>query len=150
MSRLVNLALALSTSTLAMIGLEAAPAHAASTAAPITAAPTTAAPTTPATAAPGAVLVGELGYEGGAYPGSFHPTAGTVEVEFYSMPLALLKHVGPSGKFRIPLGPGKYTVIGCGPSASVVPGAGECSSPLSVDLKSGEVDHVKLVWAYVP
>lgn len=142
MSRLVNLALALSASTLAMIGLEAAPAHAASTSAPTVSAP--------AVSVPGAVLVGELGYEGGAYPGPFHPTAGTVEVEFYSLPLALLKHVGPSGKFRIPLGPGKYTVIGCGPSASVVPGAGECSSPLSVDLKAGEVDHVKLVWAYVP
>ena len=132
MSRFVKLAMALSAGTLGIIGLQASPAHAAST------------------TAPGALLVGELGYEGGAFPGGFHPTAGTVEVEFHSLPLVLLKHVGPSGRFRIPLGRGEYTVIGCGPSASVLPAAGECSSPLSVDLKSGEVDHVKLVWAYVP
>ena len=60
MSRLINLALAVSAAGIAITGLQAAPAHAAT-----------------ATSTQ-ALLVGELGYEGGAYPGGFHPTAGTV------------------------------------------------------------------------
>jgi len=96
-----------------------------------------------------AVLTGELGYEGGAYPGKFHPTSGTVEVEFYSQPLVIEQHVGNSGHFRITLAPGKYTVIGCGPSASGST-QGQCSKPKNVTLSSGEVLFVKLVWAMVP
>src|SRR5580704_1871971 len=64
------------------------------------------------------LLEGTLGYVGGAAPGGFHPTSGTVEVEFYSQPLALLEKVGPSGHFKITLAPGRYTVIGCGPTSS--------------------------------
>jgi len=96
-----------------------------------------------------AVLAGELGYEGGAYPGKFHPTSGTVEVEFYSQPLVLEQHVGSSGHFRITLAPGKYTVIGCGPSASGS-SQGQCSKPKNITLSSGEVHFIKLVWAMVP
>jgi len=36
------------------------------------------------------VLAGQLGVEGGAFPGKFHPTAGTVDVEFRSPPLVLV------------------------------------------------------------
>jgi hypothetical protein len=95
-----------------------------------------------------AALAGVLGYEGGAYPGGFHPTSGSVEVEFTLPPLILLKQVGPTGHFRIPLGAGTYTVIGCGPSS----GGGHpiCGRPLNITLKAGEVDHVRLVWAMVP
>jgi hypothetical protein len=70
MSRVTNLALALSAGSIALIGLQAAPAHAG---------------TTPTQRS---AIVGELGYEGGAVTsGGFHPTAGTVEVEFNSVPL---------------------------------------------------------------
>jgi hypothetical protein len=133
MSLLTKAALAVSASSIATMALQAAPAHAA----------------TP-TPAPEALLVGKLGYEGGPYPGGFHPTSGSVEVEFYLVPLILDKHVGPSGHFKIPLGPGKYTVIGCGPSASVGTPKGQCSKPKNITLKPGQVDHIRLVWAMVP
>jgi len=93
-------------------------------------------------------LVGELGYEGGPAPGRFHPTSGTVLVQFTSVPLTLEKHVGAKGHFRIPLGPGKYTVTGCGPSS----GGGQplCSQPVNVTLAAGEIYKIQLVWAYAP
>lgn len=97
-----------------------------------------------------AQLVGQLGYEGGAAPGPFHPGPGTVEVEFRDQPLVLLHHVGPSGNFRIRLGSGSYTVIGCGPSASAGSPSGQCSGPKNVTLAPGQVDHIRLVWALVP
>jgi hypothetical protein len=131
MSRLTNLALALSASSIALIGLQAAPAHAG---------------TTPTHRS---AIVGELGYEGGAAPGGFHPTAGTVEVEFNSVPLVLEKHVGKSGQFHINLSPGSYTVIGCGPAASGTT-TGLCSQPQNINLVAGEVDHIQLIWAYAP
>jgi hypothetical protein len=130
MSRLTKLALALSASSIAVIGLPATVAHAGTT--------------------PGhrSAIVGELGYEGGAPPGVFHPTAGTVEVQFNSVPLTIEKHVGKSGHFHIKLSPGSYTVIGCGPAAS---GANsQCSQPQNINLVAGEVDHIQLIWAYVP
>ena len=132
MSRLTNLALAVSASSIAMIALQAAPAHAATT------------------TSSQALLVGELGFEGGAYPGGFHPTAGRVEVVFYSVPLTLEKPVGPSGHFKIPLAAGRYTVIGCGPSASSSTASSLCSKAKNLTLTPGEVDHIRLVWAYAP
>jgi hypothetical protein len=93
-------------------------------------------------------LVGVLGYEGGAFPGKFHPTSGTVDVAFSNPPITLVKQVGPTGHFNIPLPPGRYTVVGCGPSSSG--GQGTCGQPKIVKLSSGEVDHIRLVWAMVP
>jgi hypothetical protein len=127
MSRLIKLALTLFASSAMMIGLQAAPAHA-------------------TTSAGRSAIVGELGVEGGAYPQGFQPTAGTVEVEFNSVPLALVKHVGKSGKFDIKLSPGSYTVIGCGPKTS----GNQCSQPQAITLAAGQVDHLQLVWAYLP
>jgi hypothetical protein len=127
MSRLIKLALALFASSITVIGL-AAPAHASTR------------------AGHSSAIVGELGVEGGAYPGGFQPTAGTVEVEFNSVPLVLERHVGKSGKFDIKLSPGSYTVIGCGPKKS----DNECSQPQDINLVRGEVDHIQLVWAYLP
>ncbi len=95
-----------------------------------------------------AVLAGELGIEGGPRPGGFHPTSGSVEVEFYSVPLVLDQPVGSSGHFHITLPPGKYTVIGCGPSGSTP--QGRCSSPKNLTLTSGEVLHIRLVWIFAP
>jgi hypothetical protein len=126
MSRLLKLALALSVSSVAVIGLQATAAHAGTTAKHQSA------------------IIGQLGYDGGAFPGGFHPTAGTVEVEFNNQPLVLEKHVGKSGNFHIKLSPGGYTVIGCGPSGS------QCSQPQNITLAPGEVDHIQLVWAHTP
>ena len=95
------------------------------------------------------LLVGQLGIEGGVAPGGFHPGPGSVEVEFNDVPLVIEHHVGQSGNFRIPLGPGSYTVIGCGPSASGGP-SGQCSRPKTVTLAPGQVDHIRLIWAEVP
>jgi hypothetical protein len=128
MARLIKLAMALSASGIALLGLQALPAHASTTAGAKSA------------------IVGQLGVEGGAYPGKFHPTAGTVDVEFHSVPLTLEDHVGKSGNFRIALAPGGYTVIGCGPNRS----SHQCSKPQNITLAPGEVDHIRLIWAYLP
>ena len=74
-----------------------------------------------------------------------------MEVEFDSVtPITLVHHVGPSGRFKISLSAGKYTVIGCGPSSSSAASMGTCGQPVNITLTPGEVDHVKLVWAMVP
>jgi len=128
MSGLIQRTLALFAGSITVIGLQAAPAHAS------------------ASAGHDSAIVGELGVEGGAYPRGFQPTAGTVEVEFNSVPLALVKDVGKSGKFDIKLSPGSYTVFGCGPKKS----ANQCSQPQDITLATGQVDHIQLVWAYLP
>ncbi len=128
MSRVIKLALALFASSITVIGLLAAPAHA-NTSAGLHSA-----------------IVGELGVEGGPYPGGFQPTAGTVQVQFNSVPLTLLKHVGKSGRFDIKLSPGSYTVIGCGPKKS----GNQCSQPQDIKLTTDEIDRIQLVWAYLP
>ena len=133
MSRCVKRALALFASTMTVIGLQAAPALASSGAGH-------------KSAGHNSAIVGKLGVEGGAYPGGFRPTAGTVEVEFNSLPLVLVKAVGKSGKFDIKLSPGSYTVFGCGPKGSGNP----CSQPQDITLASGEVDDIQLVWAHLP
>ncbi len=132
MLRLIRCAFAVCVGSLAVIGLQAGPTQAATT------------------ASKEAVLVGELGFEGGAYPGGFHLTAGSVIVQFNLQPLVLDHPVGTSGHFRIPLTAGKYTVSGCGPSSSSSTTGGLCSEPVNITLTPGEVDHIKLVWAYAP
>ena len=94
-----------------------------------------------------ALLVGELGIVGGPYPGGFHPTAGRVYISFREPPLVLVKQVGPSGKFQIALGPGTYQVIGCGPGSGQ---PSQCSKAKTITLVAGEVDHIRLIWAYAP
>jgi hypothetical protein len=94
-------------------------------------------------------LVGELGYEGGAAPAPFHPTAGTVEVWFTLNPLVLDWKVGPSGRFKIPLGPGTYAIVGCGPTSTAA-SAPLCGNKTTVTLRAGEVHRVRVVWAYAP
>ena len=131
--RNLTAAATLSLSAMAVVGLQSAPGA-------------TAAAATPRTEK--ALLVGVLGYEGGAYPGKFHPTAGTVDVSFSNPPIVLVKHVGSSGHFRIALPPGSYTVTGCGPSSSG--GQGTCGQSQNITLSPGEVDHIRLIWAYVP
>jgi len=131
MSRLTKLAVTLAASSVALVALQTAPTHAA---------------TVPKHQA---ALVGELGYEGGAYPGGFHPTSGTVQVDFTSHPLVIEKHVGSSGSFHFTLAPGSYTVIGCGPAESGT-STNRCSKPKNVHLIAGQVHHLKLVWLEAP
>jgi len=133
MSEFVKRALALFASTMTVIGLQAAPAFASSGAGH-------------KSAGHNSAIVGKLGVEGGAYPGRFRPTAGTVEVEFNSLPLVLVEAVGKSGKFDIKLSPGSYTVFGCGPKGS----GNQCSQSQDIELASGEVDDIQLVWAHLP
>ena len=132
MSRVRVVSIVVSIGAISVLGLQAAPALAG-----------VAGPTLGKSA-----LVGVLGYEGGPAPGGFHPTSGSVEVEFTNLPLTLEKHVGPTGHFRIPLGPGSYTVIGCGPSSSSHQAV--CGQPKNVTLETGEVYHIRIVWAYAP
>jgi hypothetical protein len=124
--------MAASLGALTAVGVQAAPALASSAVVPNST----------------SAIVGVLGYEGGGPSTKFHPTSGTVEVEFTNPPLVLLKKVGDSGHFRIGLQPGSYTVIGCGPSSSG--GSPLCGQPQNITLKAGEVDHIRLIWAYVP
>jgi hypothetical protein len=124
--------MAASLGALTAVGVQAAPALASSTVVPNST----------------SAIVGVLGYEGGGPSNKFHPTSGTVEVEFTNPPLVLLKKVGDSGHFRIGLRPGSYTVTGCGPSSSG--GSPLCGQPQNITLKAGEVDHIRLIWAYVP
>lgn len=132
MPRLLQTALSASLIVLASLGVQAAATQA-----------------TGASVATRTLIVGELGYEGGPSPGGFHPTAGTVDVAFTINPLVLEKKVGKSGHFSIPLGPGTYEVTGCGPTSSTTT-TPQCSKPIEVTLRAGEVDHLRLVWAYTP
>ena len=109
------------------------------------AAPAIASPPSPAAASPRAVLDGDLGYLGGAFPGGFHPTAGTVRV--VGTTTATQTSVGPSGEFRLRLPAGTYTVTGCGPSAGPT---AMCSPPRTIRLWPGQVRHIRLVWALAP
>ena len=124
--------------TLGIVALSLAALTPALTATPAGAAPT-ATRTTPVVSA----IVGTLGYEGGAYPRGFHPTAGRVTVEFNNLPLVLLQRVGPSGHFQIPLPPGTYTVTGCGQG-------GLCGRPKTVIVRPDQVRQIRLIWAFVP
>jgi hypothetical protein len=132
MSRVTKTAAALFVISIAATSLQVLPPHAAA----------------PASTTTEALLVGRLGYEGGAFPGGFHPTAGSVIVAFANPPIVLDKQVGPTGRFRIPLSPGTYIVTGCGPSSSG--GTGLCGKSKTVTLSAGQVDHIRLVWALVP
>ncbi len=109
----------------------------------LAATPTGTAPTGTRTTPVASAIVGTLGFEGGAYPGGFHPTAGRVAVEFDNPPLVLVQSVGPSGHFRIPLPPGTYTVTGCGQG-------GLCGNPKTVIVRPEQVRHIRLIWALVP
>jgi hypothetical protein len=132
MSRVRNFSVAASFGVMAAVGLQTAPAAVGAA--------------TPHVEQ--ALLVGVLGYEGGAYPGGFHPTAGTVDVSFTNPPITIVDHVGSSGHFKIPLSPGSYVVTGCGPSSSG--GQGLCGKSKHITLSAGEVDHIRLIWAMVP
>jgi len=130
MSRFSLFAATVAASAFAVTGLSALPAQA-------------------ATPSGGAEIIGQLGYEGGAYPGTFKPTAGTVFVQFDLRTLELVQTVGKSGSFKLHLSPGTYTLTGCGPAMSISP-VGQCGSPQTVTLVAHEKDHLQLVWLMAP
>lgn len=130
MTRRSLIAAAAATGVLAVTGLAAPPAQA-------------------ATSTGGSEIIGQLGYEGGAFPGTFKPTAGTVIVQFSMHPLVLVKSVGKSGSFTLPLAPGTYTLTGCGPGTSASP-VGHCGQPQTITLAPHEKDHVRLIWLMAP
>jgi len=109
----------------------------------------TAAPAAAAPSGANATIIGKLGYEGGAFPGRFKPTAGTVFTQFDGQPLELTTAVGPTGTFKLHLSPGTYTLTGCGPGTSTSP-VGRCGQPVTVTLAAHEKDHLKLVWLMAP
>lgn len=88
-------------------------------------------------------IAGELGYEGGAYPGRFHPTAGLVRIAGPKLTQTI--DVGPSGKFSAVEPPAKYTLVGCGGTDDA-----QCGPTVPVTVKAGKTVHVKVPWALVP
>jgi hypothetical protein len=96
-----------------------------------------------ASPAPHGVISGQLGFEGGAYPGRFHPTAGLVK-------FAGPQKVGPvkvpkSGDFTVHVVPGDYTLTGCSGTKNR-----QCGSPQDVTVKAGKTRHVQVVWLMAP
>jgi hypothetical protein len=89
------------------------------------------------------VITGQLGYEGGAYPGGFHPTAGVVR-------FAGPQKVGPvkvpkSGHFTVPVEPGVYKLTGCSGTKNR-----QCGLPEKVTVKARTTRHVKVIWLLAP
>jgi hypothetical protein len=92
---------------------------------------------------PHGVIAGQLGFEGGAYPGGFHPTAG------------LVKFVGPekvrpikvpeSGDFTMRVVPGVYTLTGCGGTRNR-----QCGPPQQVTVKTRTTSRVQVAWLLAP
>jgi hypothetical protein len=92
---------------------------------------------------PHGVISGRLGFEGGAYPGRFHPTAGLVK---FSGP----QKVGPvkvpkSGDFTVRVVPGDYTLTGCGGTKDK-----QCGPPQQVTVKARTTRHVHVPWLLAP
>jgi hypothetical protein len=95
------------------------------------------------TSTPHGVIAGQLGFEGGAYPGGFHPTAGLVK---FKGP----QKVGPvkvpdSGNFTVHAVPGDYTLTGCSGTKNR-----QCGSPQQVIVKARKTSRVQVVWLLAP
>ena len=89
------------------------------------------------------VISGQLGYEGGAYPGTFHPTAGLVK-------FAGPQKVGPvkvpkSGDFTVHVIPGHYTLTGCSGTNDK-----QCGPPQQVTVKARTTSRVQVPWLLAP
>jgi hypothetical protein len=105
---------------------------------PTTAAVAAAAPTTSH-----GVISGHLGYEGGAYPGRFHPTAGVVT--FAGPQKVSPVQVPQSGHFTVHVVPGDYTLTGCGGTKNK-----QCGPPQQVTVKARATSHVHVPWLLAP
>jgi hypothetical protein len=89
------------------------------------------------------VIAGQLGYEGGAYPGRFHPTAGVVDVT--GPRNAGTVTVPGSGRFTLDVPPGSYTLTGCGGTKDK-----QCGPPQDVTVKAQKTSHVQVPWLLAP
>jgi hypothetical protein len=96
---------------------------------------------TPST--PRGVVTGQLGYEGGAYPGLFHPTAGVVKFEGPQSPQRV--KVPESGDFTVDVVPGHYTLTGCGGTKNR-----QCGPSEQVIVRSRATTHVQVPWLLAP
>ncbi len=102
-----------------------------------------------ATVAPAkGTVAGQIGYEGGAFPGGFHPTSGSVKIVAATASASKVLEVGNSGNFKVLLAPGKYTFIGCAQAHAV-----QCAQKglwQKVTVKSGSTQSVQLVTFLAP
>lgn len=89
------------------------------------------------------VIAGQLGYEGGAYPGKFHRTAGVVDVA--GPKNASTVTVPASGRFTLAVTPGSYTLTGCGGTNDK-----QCGPPQDVTVKAQKTSHVQVPWLLAP
>ncbi len=92
---------------------------------------------------PHGVIAGQLGYEGGAYPGGFQPTAGVVK--FVGPQRVGRVKVPDSGSFTVDVVPGIYTLTGCGGTKDR-----QCGSPQDVTVKAQKTSRVEVVWLRAP
>lgn len=88
-------------------------------------------------------IAGQLGYEGGAYPGTFHPTAGLVMVAGPKMERTV--SVPGSGDFTISLSPGRYKLTGCGGTNDT-----QCGPSQKVTVRPGKTVQVQIAWLLAP
>jgi hypothetical protein len=91
---------------------------------------------------PHGVIAGQLGFEGGPYPGGFHPTAGVVK---YAGPQTGRVKVPGSGDFTVDVAPGAYTLIGCGGTRNE-----QCGPTQDITVKAHKTSHVQVVWLLAP
>jgi hypothetical protein len=89
------------------------------------------------------VISGQLGIEGGPYPGGLHPTAGVVKVEG-PQKVGRVK-VPESGSFAVDVVPGVYTLTGCGGTKNR-----QCGPPQDVTVKAQKTTHVEVPWLLAP
>jgi len=88
------------------------------------------------------VISGQLGYEGGAYPGLFHATAGIVKVKG---PDGNGRVKVPASGFSMRVAPGHYVLTGCSGTRNK-----QCGPPDPVTVKAGKTSHVEVVWLLAP
>jgi len=93
---------------------------------------------------PHGTIAGQLGFEGGAYPGGFHATAGVVKVTDGPHKVKPVT-VPESGEFTVHVVPGTYTLTGCGGTKDK-----QCGPPQSITVEAGATIHVQVVWLLAP
>ncbi len=91
-------------------------------------------------------VTGQVGYEGGAFPGGFHATTGSVKISNASS--VRVVEVPTVAGFSVALSPGAYTFVGCA-------GAHATQCPVSflwqtIVVKAGSTQTVQLVTFLAP
>lgn len=89
---------------------------------------------------------GQVGYEGGAYPGGFHATSGSVKISNASA--VRVVEVPTAAGFSVTLDPGTYTFVGCAGAQAT-----QCAASYlwqTVVVKAGSTQTVQLVTFLAP